>query len=143
MMDTCGPNAEALVDPILGEIIYWLGWREGAGKKIQVSFFSDVEMYCHWLLGGNSQPVMKKCFHWQESTSIYMCVNFGQTAEICGFGSSYSRFCLVNPTKGPRSSSGPFSNMRFFFKTLVHTDLSTISGQVAMTIFTTVRADLL
>ena len=54
------PNV--LVDPGLGEIICWLGGGEETGKKTQVSFFSDVEMYCHWLLLGSSKPVMKKMF---------------------------------------------------------------------------------
>ena len=79
-----GPNACSAGWSWLGSDICWLGWG-GAGKKIQVSFLSDVEMYCHWLLLGSSKPVRKKCFHWHKNTfyiHIYVCLLLGRLQKL-------------------------------------------------------------
>lgn len=123
----------ALVDPGLGVIICWLGWGEWAGKKVQFSFFSDVQMYCHWLLLGSSKPVMEKCFHWQENTfyiHIHACLLFGRLQKLVAW--SFLLLCLLNPTSGSRPRSVLASCMKIFLTTPVHTDLSMISALAAL-----------
>lgn len=136
MVGTCVPNACSFVDPGLGVIIGWLRWGKGPGRKVQFSFFSDMQMCCHWLLLGSSKPVMEKRFYWQNTFYIHMhaCLHFGRLRKCVApvFPTPLSIWDLTN---SPRPSSVLAPYMQFFLTTPVHTDLSTISAVVAIIIF--------
>ena len=105
---------EALVDPGLGVIICWLEGGEGAEKSVQFSFFSDVQMYCHWLLLCSSKPVMNKCFHWQGNTFYIHIYAWRLLADCRNLWLICFLFLrLLNPTDGSRPSSVPASYTKF------------------------------